>query len=115
MGRALSSGDIRDPFRSGRRSARQRFAAIDRRSDPQHRERWRVMADGSARITLNWAGDERTFRLDWKGIQELEEVCDLGLEEIYARLRAGFLKTKVYREVLRVGLLRGGMDAKEVA
>lgn len=60
-------------------------------------------------VELDWADGTYSFRLAIDGVEELEEKCDLGIIEIAARLQARTCRLKQISEVLRIGLIGGGM------
>jgi hypothetical protein len=64
--------------------------------------------NGSIRFV--WAGDERLFRLRLGELRELQTLCDAGPEEIKDRILLGKWRVDDLREVLRLGLIGGGMD-----
>ena len=69
-----------------------------------------------AAIELDWADGNYTFRLGLKELEELEEKCDLGVFQIYQKLHpAGMrdFRSKHLSEVIRLGLLGGGMKPVE--
>lgn len=65
-----------------------------------------------ASIKLTFAGDERTFRLDYEGILQLQEACDCGYMEIYQRLATGRHRIEDVVQTILIGLLRAGTDPK---
>ena len=69
--------------------------------------------DGFGRATFDWADGEHTFRLTFKGICELEAKIDRGLLWLYRELERGEAKLEHIREVHRIGLIGGGMDARD--
>lgn len=63
--------------------------------------------DGS--VKLDFAGEERTFRLAYGELRELQEVCDAGPLHIFTALHKGSWEVRYVREVIRIGLIGGGM------
>jgi hypothetical protein len=63
--------------------------------------------DGS--ITLIYGDGEHRFRLPIGQLVELEEKCGAGLPDIFLRLQLGKWKVNEPREILRLGLVGGGM------
>lgn len=68
--------------------------------------------NGSIRFV--WAGDERYFRLRIGELRELQTLCDAGPEEIKDRILAGKWRVDDLREILRLGLIGGGMEPMKV-
>lgn len=64
----------------------------------------------SARITAPFGDGVYTFRLDIAGLEELDEKCDAGPEELYQRISEGRWRVRDIRETLRIGLVRGGTE-----
>lgn len=62
-----------------------------------------------AEITLTWADGDYSFRLGLSELEELERNLDLSIYAIAYGLRDMTAKTIVIREVLRNGLIGGGM------
>lgn len=67
--------------------------------------------DGS--VKLDFAGDERTFRLAYGELRELQEVCDAGPLHILNALRSQTWRIEYVRETIRLGLIGGGMTPGE--
>ncbi len=67
-----------------------------------------MSSDGS--ITLTWADGEHVFRLAIGQLRQLQDKCDAGPQEIYARLMDGTWRVDDIRETLRLGLIGGGAD-----
>jgi hypothetical protein len=63
----------------------------------------------SAKITAPFAGEEYEFRMAWGDLIKLQEKRDLGPYEITTRLHAGTWRLEDIREVIRIGLIGGGM------
>jgi hypothetical protein len=51
-----------------------------------------------------------TFRLGIEQLEELQESCDAGPEEVFYRVMNGTWRVKDIRETLRIGLIGGGMN-----
>lgn len=60
-------------------------------------------------ITTNWGDGSHDFRLGLAEIEEIEAKCDKSLFVIAAELRGRMAKLAEIREVLRCGLIGGGM------
>lgn len=63
-----------------------------------------------ASVTKDWAGDARTFRLAWGELIKLQESRDAGPFLILQRLLSGAWFLEDIREVIRLGLIGGGLD-----
>lgn len=63
--------------------------------------------DGS--IELEWADGTHRFRLGWGELAELQEKCDAGPYVVVQRLLDGTWRVQDLREVVRLGLIGGGM------
>lgn len=59
---------------------------------------------------ITWPDEERRYRLDIGRIEELEEKCDKGSQEIFTALGDGSWRVKWVRETIRLGLIGGGLD-----
>lgn len=68
--------------------------------------------DGST--TFFYGDAEHRFVLTIGGLQELEEKCNAGGEEILLRILSRRQRTLELREILRLGLIGGGMAPAEV-
>lgn len=68
------------------------------------------MADGSGRIKISWADGEHTFRLPYAQLRELQDKTGCGPEELAERIRSGRWRVDDLREVIRLGLIGGGME-----
>lgn len=68
------------------------------------------MNNRDASITLEWGGDERTFRLPWGQLIELQENLDAGPSYIMEQLWTGNWKVQYISQIIRLGLIGGGMD-----
>jgi hypothetical protein len=71
-------------------------------------------------IRLTWGGDERPFRLSFKELRELQELCTLPNDKLVSgplaiaiRLGDGTWRVQDIRETLRLGLVGGGMKDNE--
>lgn len=69
-----------------------------------------MSADGS--VDLVFGGDVRHFRLAIENLIALQEKLNAGPMQIAAALQLGTWRLGYVTEVLRIGLLGGGMDAK---
>lgn len=63
-----------------------------------------------ASVALDWADGTYQFRLAWAQIGELQEKCNAGPFEILRRLSAGTWRVEDISNVLRLGLIGGGME-----
>lgn len=63
-----------------------------------------------ASITLPFAGDETLFVMSWGEIIRLQEVRNCGPYVVLDRLVSGNWLVEDIREVIRIGLIGGGMD-----
>lgn len=61
------------------------------------------------RCVVDWGDGTYAFRLSLGGIEEVEETCDRSIFEIAAALMSRTARLKWISEVLRVGLIGGGM------
>src|SRR5690606_9604536 len=64
----------------------------------------------SAKVTAPFGDGVYTFQLDIAGLEELDEKCDAGPEEMFYRVIDGRWRVRDIREPIRIGLVRGGMD-----
>lgn len=62
-----------------------------------------------ARIELDWADGTHSFRLPWGQLAELQEKCDAGPYVILQRLHNGTWRIEDIANVIRLGLIGGGM------
>lgn len=65
-----------------------------------------------ASITLTFAGDERTFRLGYGDILNLQDACNSGYMEIYNRIASGTARIEDMVETVRIGLIAAGTEPK---
>jgi hypothetical protein len=63
-----------------------------------------------ASIALDFADDTYQFALHWKQIGELQEKCDAGPYVILQRLTTGSWRIEDVSNVIRLGLIGGGME-----
>ena len=63
------------------------------------------------RIELDWADDTYSFRLGLGQWPELQENCDAGPYAILSRLQNGMWRVEDIWNVIRLGLVGGGMDS----
>jgi hypothetical protein len=68
-----------------------------------------------ASITFIWGEDDRTFRLGWGELEKLQEACDCGPYVLLNRLHSGSWRIEDIREVIRWGLIGGGMPHADAA
>lgn len=66
-----------------------------------------------AKIELDWADDTYTFRLAWGQLIELQEKCDAGPFVVLNRLSTGQWRMADVSEVIRLGLIGGGLEPKQ--
>jgi len=66
--------------------------------------------DGSGRVKINWGDGEHTFRLPYAQLRELQDKTGSGPEELANRIARGAWKVDDIREVIRLGLIGGGLD-----
>ncbi|MBZ9973511.1 gene transfer agent family protein [Mesorhizobium sp. BR1-1-12] len=62
-----------------------------------------------ARIELDWADGTYAFRLGWGQLAELQEKCDAGPYVVLNRLHSGQWRIEDISNVIRLGLIGGGM------
>jgi len=62
-----------------------------------------------ARIELDWADGTYSFRLAWGELAQLQEACDAGPYVIFERLRRSTWRIEDISNVIRLGLIGGGM------
>lgn len=67
----------------------------------------------AAEVRLDFAGEERLFRLGIGQLRVLDEACDCGPMELLTRFSAGTWRTKDLRETIFQGLKGGGMADAE--
>lgn len=60
--------------------------------------------------TAAFGDDDYTFRLGWGEWRDLQEACDAGPYVILDRLAAGRWRIEDIREVIRYGLIGGGLE-----
>lgn len=63
-----------------------------------------------ARVELDWADGTYSFRLAWGELARLQEACDAGPLVILDRLTNGTWRVEDISNVLRLGLIGGGME-----
>lgn len=66
-------------------------------------------------VTVTWPGGSHPFRLRLGELRALQEARDAGPEEIFNRLRAGRWRADDVIQVLRWGLVGGGMESDRAA
>ena len=62
-----------------------------------------------ASLELDWADGRYTFRLAWAELEQLQEACDAGPYVILNRLIDGSWRIADISNVIRLGLVGGGM------
>jgi len=65
------------------------------------------------KISIDFGGAERQFRLALGELEELQELADAGPALILKRLSGDEWRTRDVRETLRLGLIGGGMAARK--
>lgn len=63
-----------------------------------------------AEVTLEWADGDYLFALKWGQLIELQEKTDAGPYFLLGRLHDGTWRIGDIREVIRLGLIGGGME-----
>lgn len=63
-----------------------------------------------ATVTFDWADGAHSFRLAWGQLGELQEKCDAGPYVVLQRLHSGAWRIEDIANVIRLGLIGGGMD-----
>ncbi len=63
-----------------------------------------------ASVTLDWADGSYHFRLAWGELAKLQEACDAGPFVILERLNSGTCRVEDISNVIRLGLIGGGME-----
>ncbi|OHV84155.1 gene transfer agent family protein [Rhizobium sp. LCM 4573] len=66
-----------------------------------------------AAITLTWADGDFKFRLGWGELEELQEKTDAGPYVVLQRLHAGNWRMQDVSNVIRMGLIGGGVPPEE--
>lgn len=69
----------------------------------------------SAEVTLDFAGEERVFRLPLGRLRALQEKTDCGPMELLQRFQLGTWRVDDIRETILQGLKGGGMADAEAA
>lgn len=67
----------------------------------------------SARLELDWGDGTYEFRLAWGQLIELQEKCDAGPYIVLQRLQTGAWQMQDISNVIRLGLIGGGLSAIE--
>ncbi len=65
--------------------------------------------------TVTWPGGEHEFALPIGQLRALQDACKSGPEEIFNRLRLGTWKVDDLVNVLKFGLIGGGMSKADAA
>ncbi|TJV20613.1 MAG: gene transfer agent family protein [Mesorhizobium sp.] len=68
-----------------------------------------------ASIELEWGDGLHSFRLAWGQLIKLQEACDCGPFVLLDRLMMGRWKVEEIREVIRWGLIGGGMSVADAS
>ncbi|UXR90917.1 gene transfer agent family protein [Agrobacterium tumefaciens] len=63
-----------------------------------------------ARVSFDWADGTYTFRLAWGELGELQEKCDAGPYLVLQRLHSGAWRIEDITNIIRLGLIGGGME-----
>lgn len=66
-----------------------------------------------AAVELTWADGDYRFRLAWGQLIELQEKCDAGPYVVLSRLYANQWRMEDITNVIRLGLIGGGMAPAE--
>ena len=64
-------------------------------------------------MRLNWIGGEHPFALPIGGLRAVQNHCDAGPLQIFERLGTGTWRVDDVFEVIRQGLIGGGMEPRE--
>ena len=64
----------------------------------------------NADVTLDWADGTYRFRLAWAQLIELQEQCDAGPFVVLARLASNQWRMEDVTNVIRLGLIGGGLE-----
>lgn len=64
-------------------------------------------------VTLAWGDGDYTFRLGYGELLQLQKVCDGGPDWIAYQIRSVNCRVEYVREVMRLGLIGGGMKQNE--
>jgi len=64
--------------------------------------------DGSCEVTFN--GQPTMFKLAWRELMKIQEACDAGPYVVLDRLVSGRWKLQDISEVIKWGLIGGGME-----
>lgn len=64
-------------------------------------------------VELSWPGGRHTFALRIGELRELQDRLNAGPEEVFNRIRSGNWRVNDLVEVVRIGLVGGGMDRDE--
>ncbi|WP_309582982.1 gene transfer agent family protein [Rhizobium rhizogenes] len=63
-----------------------------------------------ARVSFDWADGTYSFRLAWGQLEELQEKCDAGPYVVLQRLHSGAWRIEDITNIIRLGLIGGGME-----
>ncbi len=64
----------------------------------------------NAQVTAPFGDGVKIFRLGIGQLEELQEACDAGPEELFYRILGGTWRVKDIREPIRIGLIGGGTE-----
>src|SRR5690606_13936649 len=84
------------------------YRDVERRRVEPHRDDSVMARDGST--VLDWGPDTFQFRLGWAELQMLQEATDMGPWLLQSRLEHRTCKIGEIADVMRCGLLGGGVD-----
>lgn len=65
--------------------------------------------------SINWVGGEHDFALDIGGLRAVQDACNAGPQELVGRLVAGTWRVDDPLQILRHGLIGGGMLKADAA
>lgn len=71
------------------------------------------MSNRDASISLDFGDGTYTFRLGWGELSKLQEACDAGPYVILQRIASGAWQINDIREVIRYGLIGGGLEPQK--
>lgn len=70
--------------------------------------------DGSGEVSFPWGDSTFSFRLNNKHIKKIEAKWDMGVLYMRGLIPRGNLKLEILEDILRHGLLGGGMEIEKV-
>lgn len=68
-----------------------------------------------AEVSAEWCGETRHFRLTVGGILELEQKCAAPFGTVFARVNSGDYHVTDLLQVVRLGLIGGGLSPRDAA